>query len=758
MRALDAYKAETFETLFPSDADALKKADVYGNWGQVRGPYVKYKSDRSNDVRTLYGSESLGTVRYDAFSGPASVFQEQFAPRETLTTSDSIQAALGHLPSFDFGTKRGCRDEKFSALVTYFTRKGKKVPTVDQLIKAEQNRLVSYQRQCALLLQGELATTPEAYPRRYFARRLARAKKQLATYLRHKAEWLASARNRLKQWELRPGRDEAKAKLVLRIQNAVADVDAAVLKPHAPAYRYRYINLLTNRAIRCIQPQTQPDFIPLPTSHHSTWCEGLGLQLQITSFVDALGRRAVETLKVNRRLIYAYPAKILGDQLSSVCYPDYLPRTNLLLDLGVETVADSLRRMVSKYSSHETVSVPLFLLEIADLRRTVVTVRDQVGRLAKQVDRSLIHLSGLAAAMRSGRGFGKEAKAWRKLASASGAVAKGTQHWIESQAQHATRAERKAMWQVGSEALQLLSSPIETLKLLSAADLNRKFGMIPAIRDITALLQGISKKGHWYEDALRALKRRGRLQTQSWLINRDVQEQFLDVTLDDMINLPATGEHATPEELRLLNRRISRFVGELREHAPDAVARLHVETVVENRLTFKLSFDYYDALGHPLMDEEVIGRWMLDNLGLNLNLEFAWDHLPYSFVVDWVLDVGKYLGSRTSHRWIKPAVVPYCAMLTRKTTTIVRLLPNGERNWSWGDNMPPVPGSEYREGTTVSLEYGDMRTVFQEEIFERQILSHEQVAELISKAGVTLETSAPSMWQAITWSELLASR
>jgi hypothetical protein len=169
----------------------------------------------------------------------------------------------------------------------------------------------------------------------------------------------------------------------------------------------------------------------------------------------------------------------------------------------------------------------------------------------------------------------------------------------------------------------------------------------------------------------------------------------------------------------------------------------------------RFSYDYVDALGHPLLDEEVKGRWFLDNLGLNLNLGFIWDHMPYSFVVDWMLDVGSYLESRLGTRWIKASVMPQSGTLTRKVVTKARIT-GIEPGASWSFNDPLHPENETK--IAISLDIADGRTLFMAKQYRREVLSPETLASLINEAHLAISPSSPSLWKAVTWAEMLSSR
>lgn len=65
-------------------------------------------------------------------------------------------------------------------------------------------------------------------------------------------------------------------------------------------------------------------------------------------------------------------------------------------------------------------------------------------------------------------------------------------------------------------------------------------------------------------------------------------------------------------------------------------------------VTMQYTYELTDALGNPinLQDTDVLllGAY-LDKLGVNWNPEIIWDLIPFSFVVDWFVGIGDWLGS-----------------------------------------------------------------------------------------------------------------
>jgi len=63
--------------------------------------------------------------------------------------------------------------------------------------------------------------------------------------------------------------------------------------------------------------------------------------------------------------------------------------------------------------------------------------------------------------------------------------------------------------------------------------------------------------------------------------------------------------------------------------------------------TVKYTYELRDSFGNPINMKaiETQARAYLDYFGVNLNPAIIWDVIPWSFVVDWLWDVGSWLGS-----------------------------------------------------------------------------------------------------------------
>lgn len=80
-------------------------------------------------------------------------------------------------------------------------------------------------------------------------------------------------------------------------------------------------------------------------------------------------------------------------------------------------------------------------------------------------------------------------------------------------------------------------------------------------------------------------------------------------------------------------------------------------------------------------DTELVLRALADAFGLNPSLANIWAVIPFSFVVDWFVGVGKYLDRTTTTDWLEPDLVMLQACSSRwskgTATHYVRLKPSG---------------------------------------------------------------------------------
>jgi hypothetical protein len=96
---------------------------------------------------------------------------------------------------------------------------------------------------------------------------------------------------------------------------------------------------------------------------------------------------------------------------------------------------------------------------------------------------------------------------------------------------------------------------------------------------------------------------------------------------------------------------------------------------------------------------------LLDSIGVNLNPQIVWNAIPWSFVVDWVANVGKFLSQFTIHN-LEPKINirHYCWSIKRRRVFYSNLVVGantiGLPYWAEGVSMPTVVETAYRRKVT----------------------------------------------------------
>jgi hypothetical protein len=110
-------------------------------------------------------------------------------------------------------------------------------------------------------------------------------------------------------------------------------------------------------------------------------------------------------------------------------------------------------------------------------------------------------------------------------------------------------------------------------------------------------------------------------------------------------------------------------------------------TVAHSKARFGVSIDYTYSLLEGLTKEQALVLGMMDALGLNLNPSIIWNAIPWSFVVDWVLGVNRWLDQFTT-RNIRPKTVIHRCMASVSVKREINL--HLAINVSNGTNYAPV--------------------------------------------------------------------
>jgi hypothetical protein len=119
---------------------------------------------------------------------------------------------------------------------------------------------------------------------------------------------------------------------------------------------------------------------------------------------------------------------------------------------------------------------------------------------------------------------------------------------------------------------------------------------------------------------------------------------------------------------------------------------------------FNVTVQYqYDWPVHRVWHARTLA--LLDALGVNLNPQIVWNAIPWSFVVDWVANVGKFLSQFTIHN-LEPKINirHYCWSIKRKRLLASSLITGvndiGLPYWPNGISMPTVLETAYRRVVT----------------------------------------------------------
>lgn len=106
--------------------------------------------------------------------------------------------------------------------------------------------------------------------------------------------------------------------------------------------------------------------------------------------------------------------------------------------------------------------------------------------------------------------------------------------------------------------------------------------------------------------------------------------------------------------------------------------------------------------------EHALVLGLLDSLGINLNPQIIWNAIPWSFVVDWLLGVGRWLKDHTSRLNMEPKVNirQYCWSVRRERSVFTRVVqfPIGENGLFHGpstDTLPTTKETSYRRGVGI---------------------------------------------------------
>lgn len=210
------------------------------------------------------------------------------------------------------------------------------------------------------------------------------------------------------------------------------------------------------------------------------------------------------------------------------------------------------------------------------------------------------------------------------------------------------------------QALKIRKHPISFLKRLKKLPLREiiretasgylqyEFNIAPLLSDIAAVQRAVSQ----YESRLNDLvTREGRVQTKHFMFRFKEFDDKYEVG-DDNWFVVGFGYDS---QNRYIEPRTRYQASRLVRYEPS---------------TFHAQIEYnYNYTQYQLEHARVLA--LLDGLGINLNPAIVWNAIPWSFVVDWVVDVSRWL-STFANPWMKPLInIRRCLWSIKRQRTIV---------------------------------------------------------------------------------------
>jgi hypothetical protein len=98
----------------------------------------------------------------------------------------------------------------------------------------------------------------------------------------------------------------------------------------------------------------------------------------------------------------------------------------------------------------------------------------------------------------------------------------------------------------------------------------------------------------------------------------------------------------------------------------------------ESKMQDDLTFDLVQRIKVAIEDEDSTFQALaqkVDSMGFALTLENVWDLIPYSFIVDWFIDIGGFLERADTRMRLSNLNIKYATM-SEKTTITRSLVPN----------------------------------------------------------------------------------
>jgi hypothetical protein len=297
------------------------------------------------------------------------------------------------------------------------------------------------------------------------------------------------------------------------------------------------------------------------------------------------------------------------------------------------------------------------------------------------------------------------------------------------------------------------------LRELSGADLAQKFGGLPFFHDLIGTLEMIHGNLHALENLPKWLKMRGKPITESRRFSQDIRQELIPFDYRTRLR------NASNELLEIARKEggweTTPTFGEFLQWLPEKDISEVITIRSEDRITLTFTYDFVNAAGISLTDEQVNAASRAIACGMFLDAQGLWDVIPFSFVVDWFVDFGHFFDGLSikpayvrhraisgciTHREIYRREIPRCHATQRYY--LGALAQAGNKTWwdseGWLDLKVSIGGQAEERQT-----------------FRRSVLSTQQVQSLLERAQSPelrvhdIAFEGQDWWRLITGVELM---
>jgi hypothetical protein len=305
-------------------------------------------------------------------------------------------------------------------------------------------------------------------------------------------------------------------------------------------------------------------------------------------------------------------------------------------------------------------------------------------------------------------------------------------------------------------------------RALSGADLARKFGAEPAFTELSTYVNETTSKLVGAHEAFeRWLKARNKHLTGHRQVGRNTVDTTQQVfgarsllpyipdasrvdVWDDSGREETTLSDGTSESRSLRFSDVRSLYSNAASMGPPGITGglplLHLSQTVSERqkLTLFYSYDVYDIAGWELDDDELRRRWALDRLGLYADPTVLWDKIPFSFLIDWLINFRPFI-EQWSLRNIEPTYTVWGAMVSSVEEKSITLTPQRfYRQYDRGDAVVTFEGM-------CGIESDSRHFTFRR--YRRQFVEPDPT--WFGDAELSVRIKTPSWWKLLTAVELL---